>query len=379
MDPAREKSRGVSKHRSFTRRYVTLAVVVVVILAGYGLYKAGTGTGASKNSLVIYTYNSFLKCGPNYTAAYDAVFGTFAREHNINITVETPKIGLLQQLESNNNKSQPDIVIGLTNINSVQAVNAGLLLNYSPPGDSYINASLMREMGYASNYVTPYEYSYLGIDYLKSFVNNSSFSPTLSNLLNPVFAKNLLLENPAQDSTGEAFLLWQIAYYTYILHENWTSWWQSIKQYASGHIYSSWSDAFSAFEATANSNLLVSYLTDPAYNSYMGYGNNSSSTVSFFNGTPYGWRTIYGIGIVNNTPNTALDKEFVNYFLSPTVQNELPLNEWMYPANSTISLPPVYQDLVNQDSIVPLNNYITAEDITANISTWELEWATIMQ
>ncbi len=381
MDPARDNGPKGGKYRSYRSRLVALVVAVIVVIAGFSIYYGMINRPTGEKTLTVYTYSSFMAYGQNKTNAFNAVFGTFENAHHVKIVIKTPANGILQQLQAEKNNPQADIVIGLTNMNGVIASSQGLLVNYTPPADRYINSSLTADMGSASSYITPYEYSYLGIDYNKSFANgtsfapNGNFTPSFSNLTNSVLASNLLMENPTTDDTGLGFLLWQIAYYKYVLHDNnWTDWWNATAQYTSGHIYDSWDTAFGYFGTGNNTNLVVSYLTDPAYNQFFGYGNSTGSTVAYHNGKAYGWRTIYGIGIVNGSSNIALDKEFVNYFLSPTVQNEIPTNEWMYPANSTISLPPVFNGLPDQNNIYPLNNYITASDIASNIQAWETQW-----
>jgi thiamine transport system substrate-binding protein len=266
----------------------------------------------------------------------------------------------------------------LTNLNGIKASEEGLLVKYTAP-ETYVNNTLMQEMGSASSYLTPYEYSYLGIDYNKTGQVSGQFNPTFSDLLTKQNASNLLMENPTTSDTGEGFLLWEIAYYENVLHQNWTTFWSNLKQYDANNIYDSWSSAFTQFESSSPQTLLVSYLTDPAYNVYFGYGNDVNSTVTQYGGKEYGWRTIYNIGIVNGTGNLSLEEKFVNYFLSPTVQNEIPTNEWMYPANSTITMPPSYSATMNQSSIIPLNNYISAQDIYNNSESWILQWQSIME
>lgn len=377
MDPTRERRNGGLK--PFEKKLIGIAVALVVVIAGFSLYFVMNSTHSSNNTIVIYTYGSFLADGSNKTQAYNQVFSPFEKEYGVSIKVEVPTDGILATLEAQKKNPQADIVIGLTNINGIQAVSDGLLVKYSSPADRYINSTLLQEMGYAAQYMTPYEYSYLGIDYNHTNFPDGVFSPTFQDLLNPENASNLIMESPATSSTGEGFLLWEIAYYQYILHENWTGWWSSIKSYASSNLYSSWSSAFTKFESSPKSAFMVSYLTDPSYNVYFGYGNYTGSTVTLYNGTEYGWRTIYNIAIVNGTGQTSLDEKFINYFLSGNVQSVLPTNEWMYPANMTVPLPSVFSANMNQSGIIPLNQYINAEMIQANIQTWITEWLSIWE
>ncbi len=373
MDPAPEGNKRSRKLKPFEKKLLAIAVVLVLVVAGFSIFYYIQTREPHGKTLVIYTYSSFMAYGLNQTAAYNTVFGTFEKEYGVNIEIKVPSQGLLPTLEAQKSNPQADIVIGLTNVNGVQTVQDGLLARYQSPAIHYINQSLLSEMGPASAYLTPYEYSYLGIDYNNTHFTGK-FSPAFSDLAKPANASNLLLENPTTSETGQEFLLWEIAYYKYLLNENWTSWWTEVKPYASGHVYDSWSTAFTQFESANSSALLVSYLSDPAYNSYFGYGNTTGSTVVSHNGLNYGWRTIYNIGIVNGSGNTALDEAFINHFLSPTVQDLIPTNEWMYPANTTTPIPPVYNSTMGQSSIIPLNDLVDATVIANNLQEWDIQW-----
>jgi ABC-type thiamine transport system substrate-binding protein len=116
--------------------------------------------------------------------------------------------------------------------------------------------------------------------------------------------------------------------------------------------------------------MVVSYSTDPAYAAYYGAGGQFNSTVSWWNGTAYGWRTVYGVGIVSGSRHLTLDEEFENWLLSGTVQSLVPTNEWEYPANSTIPLPSVYAAALNPTGIVPLNDGTTPENVVGSLNGW---------
>lgn len=380
MDPAREEKEGVRKYSPFKMRIIALAAAVIIIVAGFAVYQFSLNKAPEGKVLNVYTYDTFMKYGSDNASARSTVFETFAHEYNVTVNVHYIKSGmLLPTLETQKGNPQADIVIGLTNMNGVQAVNDGLVLNYTPSATSYINSSLKSEMGSANGYITPYEYSYLGIDYNRTYFGVQNLTPTFSYLSNSSVAQNLLMQYPSTSSTGLGFLLWEIAYYKYLLGENWTKWWLDIKPYTGGHIYSDWTTSFGYYDTGPSTRMVVSYLTDPAYNTYFGYGNSTGSTVTFHDSKAYGWRTIYGLGIVNGSGNLALDRAFVNYFLSPTVQDLVPQNEWMYPANSTISLPSSFNSIQNFGHIYPLNDYLNATEIASNYQEWEFEWSNIMQ
>lgn len=374
MSPAGNEEKRGSRYAGYRRKVLALAVAVIIVVAGFSVYYF-LKNEKHGNVLVVYSYDSFMAYGNNSIGYnFNTIFGHFDQEYNVTIEVVNQS-DPLSILEAEASHPVANIVLGLTNMNGVIAEQKNLLVKYTPPGLAYVNSTLISEMGSAASYVIPYEYSYLGIDYNTSFAGGHNFTPTFEDLLSRSNASNLLLENPASDSTGLGFLLWEIAYYKFLLKQDWQIWWQGYanNSTAKNKIYDTWGDAFNAFNTGAGTNLVSSYLTDPAYYSLEGYG-PLGSAVSYYHGGAYGWRTIYGIGIVNGSGNLPLEEAFVNYFLSPRVQDLIPENEWMYPANSTIQLPSLYGMLPSQDSITPLNNYMNASYIAENISNWILQW-----
>jgi ABC-type thiamine transport system substrate-binding protein len=228
----------------------------------------------------------------------------------------------------------------------------------------------------------PYEYGYLGIDYNSTFAQATDGAiahATFPNFTaNATWAKGLLTENPEYDITGEEFLVWQIEYYEAVLHENWETFWQDVWAEGLPDPAPDWGTAFGEFSASSgNPPMVVSYSTDPAYAAANGEAGQFNSTVSWWNGTEYGWRTIYGIGIVSGTQHLTLDEEFENWFLGGTVQGEIPENEWEYPANQTVPLPSVFSAAVNPVPIVPLNGDVTPSELATELPGWVSAWLSL--
>ncbi len=193
---------------------------------------------------------------------------------------------------------------------------------------------------------------------------------------NQSWARAFAYEDPLSDITGEEFLAWTVEFYEHILHENWTDFWQAVLPYATDA--GSWSTAFNTdFVDLGSSPLVVSYTTDPASAVYYGEGNFFNTTVSAWDQALYSWETIYGIGIVTGTHHLTLDQQFIDYFLNGSVQSEIPLNEWEYPANQTVPLPPIYGPLIPPSSITALNEFTAGEtpsEIATNLTAWQTTW-----
>ncbi|MCI4327061.1 MAG: thiamine ABC transporter substrate-binding protein [Thermoplasmata archaeon] len=359
---------------------VAVALAVVVAIAGYGVVAYETGAlGSGEPTLVVYTYES-LFTGTNQSAAADAaVFGAFGAAHHVHIDVEYPPGTLVGTLLSEANAPSADLVIGLDEVTAPEADALGLLLPYTSPDLPNVSSDLVPEIA-PDHSVTPYEWGYLAFDYNTTFgdstggaIANLSF-PAIA--ANATWASNLLIEDPTVDITGEEFLLWQIEYAAAVEHTNWTSFWKAVDPHL--HVAPDWTTAFDEFSTPPdNPGMVVSYSSDPAYEAFYGTPGAFGSTVAHDNGTSYGWKTIYGIGIVHGTRHLTLDQEFVNWFLSGTVQSEIPTNEWEYPANSTVPLPAVYNAAIDPSTITALNADVTPAEIATDLPGWLSEWQTV--
>ncbi|HXW67494.1 MAG TPA: thiamine ABC transporter substrate-binding protein [Thermoplasmata archaeon] len=358
---------------------VAIAIALLVAVTGFGLVEYASQLGpAGEPTLVVYTYPSLfggINCG---APAFATVFGAFEATHHVRIEVECPAGTLLETLLAQAGAPGADLVIGLDELTTPVAEADHLLVPYRPPALADVPAPLVSELS-ADDAAVPYEYGYLAIDYNASFaastqgaVAHATFSDFTANAS---WARGLLTEDPEYDITGEEFLAWQIEFYEAVLHQNWTSFWRSVWAEGLPAPAPSWGAAFGEFSApSGNPPMVVSYSTDPAYAAASGESGEFNSTVSWWNGTAYGWRTIYGIGIVNGSRQIALDESFENWFLGGAVQSEIPENEWEYPANATIPLPAVFDAAIDPATIDPLNADVSSAELAADLPGWIATW-----
>ena len=363
------------------RAILAIVLAVVVAIAAFGLYEYEVNLPPpGTTTLVVYTYPSFLggsACNPSGNVT-SAVFGPFEAAHHVRIELECPAGTLLSTLVSQEGSPGADLVLGLDEITAPVAEADGLVVPYRPPAMVDVSPTLAGELS-PDDGVIPYEWGYLAIDYNLSFaastrgaVENATFPDFTSNT---TWAKGLLTENPEYDITGEEFLVWQIEYYEAVLHQNWQTFWQDLWAEGLPAPATSWTDAYNEFlEPSGNPPMVVSYSTDPAYAAYYDESGVFNSTVSWWNGTAYGWQTIYGMAIVHGSKHLALDQEFENWFLNGTVQSELPETEWEYPANETVPAPSVFNASIDPGSISALNVDLTPSELAANLPGWLSDW-----
>lgn len=367
-------------HRRWGRRsrwFTALLVVVLVAVGTYGVAEYAAHLPPSGPTLTIWTYSSFFGSGSDPGAARGAVFDQFENLTGAHVQVVYQSSDLASTLLTTPAAQRPDLVVGLDEITSGEVERANLLLPYSPPNLASVPPALVRALGPGGG-VVPYEYGYLGVDYNRSEDNASGHPYSQGSFFSalpaePSLASQFVYEDPAAGSiVGEEFLAWEYEYYTQVLHQNWTGFWKGIAPHAIAS--PDWTDAYNEFSA-GQAAACVSYVTDPAYNYYFGYGGGTGSAVAVHNGTSYGWETIYGAGILNSSKHVALAEEFVNWLLGGTVQSLVATNEWEYPANSTVlsELPPAYQVTLPPSSITPLNPYLPPVQAAEELPQWILE------
>jgi thiamine transport system substrate-binding protein len=85
---------------------------------------------------------------------------------------------------------------------------------------------------------------------------------------------------------------------------------------------------------------------------------------------------VEGVGLVKNGPNPELGKAFIDYCLNATVQTEIPLNQWMFPVRTDLTLPGAYQYAIHPDQVSVLNHLLNRTEISSNLSDWLIQWDT---
>jgi len=362
------------------------AVALVVVVASFGVYEYySSGAASGGTTLVVNTYSALFSgnCGGG-APDLSMLLGEFEQAHGVHIDLVCPTGNIVSALESPSDYGLPaaDLVVGLDEITAPEAESLGLLVPYSPPELASVPPWLVTELDPELG-VVPYEYGLLAVDFTPWFFNQTDGAVAHATL--PEFVDNaswstqLLTENPIYDITGEEFLVWQIEYYESVLHESWTGFWQHFFAEPHPNPATDWSTAFGEFGTPSGQNqLVVSYSTDPAYAAANPGSTPLNSTVSWWNGTAYGWRTIYGVGVVHGSRHAALAEALEQFILGGQFQSYIPENEWEYPANATVPLPSVFSAAIDPSEVVALNNATTPASVAANLTasggwldTWE--------
>ena len=354
------------------------AVVVVVLVATYGIVTWW------KPTFVVYTYSGFMDWGDEgASAVLKRAFAPFEKKYGINIQfidLQGDTSFLVSRLNAEKSNPVADVVIGLDNIIVLQENARSVLEPYISPSLKYINQSLVDTLD-PDHYLTPFDFGLVTLIYSMNKINETSYPQignlTFADLASNELASSLVTEDPRFSSPGLAFFLSEIAVYKKLLNEDWTSWWNDVE--GKIDVEQGWSQAWSTWSTSPTRNLLVSYGTDPAYSaSYTNSTPDIAVAPLYYEGKPWAWMQVEGVGLVKNGPHPDLGKAFIDYCLNITVQQEIPLNQWMFPVRTDLTLPNVFQYAIHPDEISILNSLLNSTEIRTNIQSWLDEYTAVM-
>ena len=222
------------------------------------------------------------------------------------------------------------------------------------------------------------DYGDVCINYDKLWFKNHNLPipNTLEDLLKPEYKNTLVIENPATSSPGLAFLLATIKHFG---TQNYLQYWKSLKQNGLV-VVDGWETAyytnFSGSSGHGNQPLVVSYASSPAAEVVYATTPPTDLPVGTILGPDTCFRQIEFVGILKGTRHLALAQKFVDFMLSPTFQEDMPLQMYVYPVNPAAKLPEVF---VKYAQVAQQPASLSATEIADNRDKWIADWtATVL-
>jgi thiamine transport system substrate-binding protein len=263
-----------------------------------------------------------------------------------------------------------DVLFGVDNAFLSRALEAGIFEPYASPALANVPAEFRLD---PENRATPVDYGDVCINYDRAFFakNELPVPTTLGDLIRPEYNGMLVVENPATSSPGLAFLLATVAHYG---EPGYLDFWRSLR--ANGLVVvNDWETAyytnFSASSGHGPQTMVVSYATSPAAEVIYSEVLIEQSPTASILGPQTCFRQIEFVGILAGTRQRAAAERFVDFMLSLTFQEDLPLQMFVLPVDPFAILP----DSFHQFNEYPSDPAILAPDvIAANRDRWIQEW-----
>jgi len=287
------------------------------------------GLWAEDNSLVVYTYDSFIAdwgAGPIVAPAFEKATGI-----KIRFVSKGDGGQLLSSLILEKDHPGADVALGLDNFLAPKALGSGLFRPYSPAGYGAVPAGLKLD---TTNRLIPFDYGYFAIVWDSAKLSDPPAS--LEDLTKAAYAKKLILIDPRTSTPGLGFLAWTEAVYGKAWRDYWRRLKPSVLLLAPG-----WDQGYGLF-TSGEAPLVLSYATDGAYN----LENDKTErykAIPFADGFV---RQIETAGILAKAQHPGNAEKFMDFLISTACQKELPLTQWMYPVDPTVVLPDSFRAAV---------------------------------
>lgn len=318
---------------------LVLAAAAATVLAGCG---SGSGSGGASGkpskTVTVVSHDSF--------AASKSVLAQFTKETGY--TVKVLRGGdagaAVNQAILTKDDPRGDVFFGVDNTLLSRALDNGLFDPYTAKGLDQVPADV--QLDAAKHRVTPIDTGDVCVNYDRGYFSSHHLAPpqTFADLVKPQYKNLLVTENVSTSSPGLAFLLGTIATYG---DQHWQTYWKQLK--ANGvKVVDSWEQAYdSDFSGSAAGRkaggdrpLTVSYASSPPAEVVGVNPPPAQSPVGVSTGTCF--RQIEFAGLLHGAKNPAGGKAFIDFMLSKTFQQDMPLQMYVDPVVKGAKEPAVF-------------------------------------
>jgi thiamine transport system substrate-binding protein len=342
------------------KRFVYL--ICLLLLVGCGSQEPAT--------LRLMTHDSF--------AISEAIIQQFEDEHGV--TVEILPSGdagaMLNQAILSQDDPLADLLFGVDNSFMSRALSADLFELYESPALANVPDDLELD---STHRLTPVDYGDVCLNYDKAWfaANGVPVPQSLQELTDPAYNGLLIVENPATSSPGLAFLLTTIELFGEEGDYTYLDFWADLRA-NDVLVTNGWEEAYYG-EFTVGGGgtrpLVVSYASSPPAEVY--YAETPPNTAPTASVVAPGtcFRQVEFVGILKGTENQELAEQFIDFMLSKTFQEDIPLNMFVFPANEQAQLPEVFTEWA-QSPDEPVRGDAAA--IETNRETWIEAWTEVV-
>ncbi len=335
-----------------------VALMIVLLMVG----TACSGDSDDDDSLTLVTHDSF--------AVSDRVLEEFTDETGIEVEVlpSGDAGAALNQAILTKDDPLGDVFFGVDNTFLTRATDAGIFERYEPAALADVPARFQLD---PEHRLTPVDSGDVCINYDKGYFEDAGVPPpqTLADLTDPQYRSLLVVENPATSSPGLAFVLATIATFG---SDGWRDYWQQLRE-NDVRAVAGWEEAyngeFTAGEGSGDRPLVVSYASSPPAAVYFSDPRPAESPIGTMLESCFG--QVEFAGILKGTDNEAGARKLVEFMLSRTFQEDIPLSMFVFPVREGTALPEVFTQFADVPT-EPLT--LPPEQIGEQRERWIEEW-----
>ncbi|MEW5724583.1 MAG: thiamine ABC transporter substrate-binding protein, partial [Thermodesulfobacteriota bacterium] len=218
----------------------------------------------------------------------------------------------------------------------------------------------------------PVDFGDVCLNYDKKWFAQKGLAPPqgLEDLIKPEYKDLTVVENPATSSPGLAFLLATVGRFG---PEGYLDYWKKLRQNGVT-VVNGWEDAYYGHFTAASKGdrpIVVSYATSPPAEVYFAKEPLAAAPTAAVVAPGAAFRQIEFVGVLKGAKNPGLARKLVDFLLDVRFQEDIPLQMFVYPANQSAKLPPVF---VQHSKIAEEPVQVSPQDIAAHRDKWIEAW-----
>ncbi len=312
--------------------------------------------------LTIMTHDSF--------AVSESVVVYFETENNVDIQfLEVGDTGTaVNKAALSKGNPLADVFYGVDNTFLSRALEEGIFEAYQSPVLEEIDPTFILDQSYQA---LPVDFGDVCLNYQKSYFEENNLAPpdSLEDLIDPEYEGLLTVQNPATSSPGLAFLMTTVGYFG---EDGYLDYWEQLVDNGV-NIVNDWETAYySSFsQAGGPYPIVVSYGSSPPFEVLFAEEPMDDAPTAAVTSPGTCFRQIEFVGILAGTPNRELAEKWVDYMLSAAFQEDIPLNMYVFPTNSTAVLEETFQKYLEVPEVTA---DITPDQIAENREKWINDW-----
>jgi len=328
---------------------------------------AGTETASEPTVITLMSHDSF-NISEEVIAEFEA-----ANNAKVEYLPSGDAGSALNQAILSKNNPLADIFFGVDNTFMSRALNADIFEPYASPLLDKVPDQLELD---PQNRLLPVDYGDVCLNYDKAWFAEHGIDPPsdLDALKDQTYKGLAVVENPATSSPGLAFLLATVGHFG---EEDYLDYWQALRDY-DVLVVDGWEEAYwGQFSAASDGDrpIVVSYASSPPAEVYFAEEALEEAPTGIVLADGACFRQIEFIGILKGTEERALAEKLIDFMLSRSFQEDIPLQMFVFPANETAALPDVF---VQHAKIPESPAYVSPEAIERNREAWIEAWTEVV-
>lgn len=322
-------------HKRFAAVVVGLGMVGLSA-CGSSSDSSGSDSGGSGSKTVTLVAHDSWAVSKNVLAAFEKQSG-----YKVKVLEDGDAGQAVNKAILTKDNPQGDVFFGVDNTLLSRALDNGLFQPYEAKGSDLIVPEYRADQD--QHRVTPIDTGDICVNYDKAYFSEHKLTPPSSfdDLIKPAYKDLLVTENASTSSPGLGFLLGTAAKYG---DGGWEDYWKKLK--ANGvKVVDGWEQAYNeefsgsagGKKAKADRPLVVSYASSPPAEVIYADPKPTTAPTGVASGTCF--RQVEYAGLLSNAENAEGGKALLDFLLTKTFQDDMPLNMFVYPVREGAQVP----------------------------------------